>query len=235
MEHDTHARPRLIWLDHARGVAIIAMVVFHFTFDLMYFGLIAPGTVYRPEWRMFESAIAASFLAIAGLSFMLAHGDALRLRSLKKKLLILAVAAAGISGVTYVIFGANMIRFGILHTILVMTVAAILLRRLHWAVLIGAAVAIVALFVFLPSEVPGPAAAQWVIRTTETQFAVDYRPLIPWAAPFLLGMAVKPFIKPSRQNQDGLPWLTWLGQKSLTIYLLHQPILFGMFFIYTWA
>ena len=126
---------RIFWLDHARGIAVVAMVIFHFTFDLMYFGYIAPGTVYRLEWRIFESTIAASFLFIAGFSFMLSHGGSLKFSRLRRKLGLLAMSAAGISCVTYFIFGPNMIRMGILHSILLLSVLAIFLRHLHWGFL----------------------------------------------------------------------------------------------------
>ena len=59
---------RILWMDVARGISILAMITFHFAFDLMYFGLAKSDLIYQPDWRLFERIIASSFLYIAGLS-----------------------------------------------------------------------------------------------------------------------------------------------------------------------
>jgi len=80
---------------------------------------------------------------------------------------------------------------------------------------------------------------QWLIYTTETPNSLDYRPIMPWIAPFILGMAsYKPFqkwgiLKASRTViHRELSILSWLGRNSLILYLLHQPILFAGFFLF---
>ncbi|MDG1936034.1 MAG: heparan-alpha-glucosaminide N-acetyltransferase domain-containing protein, partial [Paracoccaceae bacterium] len=65
---------RCVELDVLRGIAIIAMIIFHFTFDLGYFGVIASDTIYRPNWILFQKFIAGSFIFIAGISLHLCHG-----------------------------------------------------------------------------------------------------------------------------------------------------------------
>ena len=59
---------RILWIDVIRGISILAMITFHFAFDLMYFGFAKPDLIYQPDWRLFERMIAFSFLFIAGLS-----------------------------------------------------------------------------------------------------------------------------------------------------------------------
>ena len=102
-------------------MAILAMVVFHFTFDLMYFGYIKAGTVFQPEWRMFERSIAISFLFLAGLSWQHTHRAGIKWLTVWRRVALLGAAAVGISIVTYFTFGPYMIRFGILHLILGMS------------------------------------------------------------------------------------------------------------------
>jgi uncharacterized membrane protein len=239
VDHMTSKSPhpstiRLYWLDYARGIAVIAMVIFHITFDLMYFGYIPQGTVYRLEWRLFETAIAGSFLFIAGLSFMLAHGIDLRFRALKRKIGLLALAAGGISIVTYFIFGPYMIRMGILHTILLMSVLAIGLRQLHWVILALLSIGILTIYFMTDLPIAAPSWLQWMIVTTKTEFSVDYRPLVPWSAPFLLGMVTFRFISKSPVPNEPIKALSFLGQNSLWIYLAHQPVLFGLFNLFSW-
>ena len=72
------AGPRRIeWLDVARGAALIAMAVYHFTWDLEFFGYVLPGTTGFGAWKLFARCIASSFLFLVGISLVLAgrgHG-----------------------------------------------------------------------------------------------------------------------------------------------------------------
>jgi uncharacterized membrane protein len=54
--------PRLPWLDAARGIALAAMVVYHFSWDLRFFGYISADVAGDLGWRIFARCIAASFL-----------------------------------------------------------------------------------------------------------------------------------------------------------------------------
>ena len=77
---------------------------------------------------------------------------------------------------------------------------------------------------------------------TPTRYpAVDHFPLIPWFGVALLGVALGNWVYPGGQRAFLLPdWsglsvvrgLRFLGRNSLTIYLIHQPILFGLLYLY---
>ena len=181
----THTHSRLIWLDLLRAMAILAMVVFHFTFDLMYFGYIKAGTVFQPEWRMFERSIAISFLFLAGLSWQHIHRAGIKWLTVWRRVALLGVAAAGISIVTYFTFGPYMIRFGILHLILVMSLLSLPLLSLHWAVPLACAAALGSYFIWVDGPVQGSVWWMWIIWTSETTGSVDYRPIMPWGFAFL--------------------------------------------------
>jgi uncharacterized membrane protein len=180
----THTHSRLIWLDLLRAMAILAMVVFHFTFDLMYFGYIKAGTVFQPEWRMFEGSIAISFLFLAGLSWQHIHRAGIKWLTVWRRVALLGVAAAGISIVTYFTFGPYMIRFGILHLILVMSLLSLPLLSLHWAVPLACAAALGSYFIWVDGPVQGSVWWMWIIWTSETAGSVDYRPIMPWGFAF---------------------------------------------------
>ncbi|MES2815322.1 MAG: heparan-alpha-glucosaminide N-acetyltransferase domain-containing protein, partial [Pseudomonadota bacterium] len=64
---------RLPALDIARTLALVCMVIFHFTFDLALFGFIDPGTMSQPIWYYFARMIAGSFLFLSGVSLWMAH------------------------------------------------------------------------------------------------------------------------------------------------------------------
>lgn len=227
---------RIAWIDAARGVAIVAMVVFHFSFDLMYFGYAPAGLVYQLEWRLFETTIASSFLFLAGLSFVLAHGPRVIWAKLIKQLWPILLCAGLISAVTAVLFGQSMIRFGILHSIASLMILGLILRHLSALGLMILAVGIIAGYFWLAPPVSLSALWGGLIYTQNTVFAVDYRPLIPWGAAFVLGMASASFVRaaPKTAHSPSRFWrfLGWAGQNSLLIYMLHQPLLFAGFFLF---
>ena len=71
--------------------------------------------------------------------------------------------------------------------------------------------------------------------------SVDYTPIIPWFGVILLGISAGHVLVPQKGLLVRLPkpWkasspvgvLTFLGRRSLIIYLLHQPLLFGCLYL----
>ena len=80
------ARPRLLALDAARGLALIAMASYHFSWDLEFFGYLAPGTSTQGFLRIYARMIASSFLFLAGFSLVLAQYPKLRLQPFLRRL-----------------------------------------------------------------------------------------------------------------------------------------------------
>ena len=230
---------RILWIDVIRGVSILAMITFHFAFDLMYFGFAKSDLIYQPDWRLFERMIAFSFLFIAGLSLFITHGSLIKWNSFIKRYGVTAICAVLISAVTYVLFNGDMIRFGILHAISVSGLISLLLLRLNAFFLALLAVIIFLINLLIPQPVEGDYFWQWLIYTNETPHSLDYRPIIPWITPFIVGMASYQLFKKWGLLETSntiiyreLSILSWLGRNSLIIYLIHQPILFGGFFLF---
>ncbi|MGL4443112.1 MAG: heparan-alpha-glucosaminide N-acetyltransferase domain-containing protein, partial [Alsobacter sp.] len=74
----TAAAPRIPAIDVARGVAIVAMVIYHLTWDLGHFNFIELQAGEDPAWRMFAKLIAGSFLLLVGIGLVLADRDGLQ-------------------------------------------------------------------------------------------------------------------------------------------------------------
>ena len=229
---------RILWIDVIRGVSILAMITFHFAFDMMYFGFAKSDLIYQPDWRLFERMIAFSFLFIAGLSLSITHEARIKWKSFIRRYGVTAICAVLISSVTYFLFNNDMIRFGILHAISISGLIGLLLLKLNSLSLFLLAVLIFFLNLLIPQPVEGDYFWQWLIYTTETPNSLDYRPILPWMTPFILGMASYQLFKKwglletsNSITHRELLILSWLGKKSLIIYLLHQPILFAGFFL----
>ena len=95
------SRNRIETIDLARGIALVAMAIYHFTWDLEFFGYAEPGLTAAGAWKYFARSIAASFLVLVGISLYLAHRNDIRWASFGKRPMV-AGAALAISIVTYV-------------------------------------------------------------------------------------------------------------------------------------
>ncbi len=216
------------WLDCARGLAVLAMVIYHFTWDLSHFELIQIDINTSPFWRGFARIIAGSFLFLSGISLYYAHSIGIRWPHFIRRLAILSGAAALITLVTWYQFPDSYIFFGILHCLALSSVIALLFLRVYWGItFLVAIVAFAAPFYLNNGLFDEPFLAFIGLRTLPIR-TNDYVPLLPWISPMLLGLLAGQLIG-ERAKQGFLKNLTtlqYLGRYSLIIYLLHQPILF---------
>src|SRR5918998_3698484 len=83
----TAASQRWDAIDVARGIAIAAMIVYHFSWDLSFLELIETNILQIPAWRWFARAIAGSFLMLAGFGLALAHLQGFRRLPFLKRLM----------------------------------------------------------------------------------------------------------------------------------------------------
>jgi len=233
---------RIVAIDLARSAALLGMAVFHFAYDLQMFGHLPRGTVASGGWRAFSILVAGSFLFLAGVSLVLAHGARLRWRAFGRRLARVAGAAALVSAGTYAVFPDRFVYFGILHSIAAASLIGLLfLRAPAGLTLMAACAALVAPHLIATSALPSPW-FDWVGLTPVPRPSVDFEPLLPWLAPFLLGLAAAQAIRrtgvPRRMaatKQSARIWrgLAWPGRHSLIVYLLHQPVLLGLVWLAT--
>lgn len=227
---------RVVPVDLARTAALLAMVVFHFGFDLELFGYLVPGTVTSGAWRLLAVGTASSFLFLAGLGLWLAHGEGIRWGAFWRRFLIVGGAAGLVSLGTYLVFPDAFVFFGILHSIALGSVFALALLRLPVLVLLPLALAVYLAPDYLRAPVFDAPWWWWSGLQTVPLRSVDYEPIFPWFAPMILGVALGRF-----GSESGLwsrlalwrpgAWAHWLslpGRHSLIIYLAHQPILISI-------
>ena len=66
-------------------------------------------------------------------------------------------------------------------------------------------------------------------------YSADYFPLLPWFFLFLMGTALGGWCLENRDSplltKSLPPALTWPGRHSLVIYVLHQPVLYGISYL----
>ena len=228
------ARPaaRIGALDVARGVAVVAMVVYHSAWDLSELRLIPTAVVGDFGWNLFARAIASSFLLLAGLGLALAHGRGIDARKLLRRVAVVAGAALLVTAATWIAFPQAYVFFGILHAMAASSLLAVLFVRLPAALTALAAVAVGALPLLASPAFDAPWLA-FLGLGTRVPLTNDYVPLVPWLAFVLAGLALGRATDPVRWLARDEPRLgvaralAWLGRHSLIIYLAHQPLIYG--------
>jgi len=230
---------RWLALDVARGLAVLAMIVFHLIWDLSHFGY-APATLpWSAPVRIFGHSIAFAFLFIAGVALVLAHRAHMRWPAFWRRFAIIVAAAALVSAGTYVAFPKAFVFFGILHCIAVASLIAIPFLFAPWPVALAGGAFFLGGGEFLASPVFNAAWLQWIGLSTSEPMTQDWRPLFPWAGALLLGVAAAKLPLPVYGERAGVSadpppasgartWLPFLGRHSLLIYLAHQPALFAL-------
>ncbi|MBC7283998.1 MAG: DUF1624 domain-containing protein [Hoeflea sp.] len=226
---------RIEVLDIARGLALFAMASYHFSWDLEQFGYLEPATTTQGLFKIYARSIAASFLFLAGVSLMLAHGAGLRPRAFAKRLAMVGGAAAVITLVTIFATPDSYIYFGILHSIAAASVIGVAFLRLPGLVTVLAGVACLVLPQVYRDAFFNPAWINWIGLYTIPPRSNDFVPLMPWLGPFLFGMgctkiAVKTGVT-ARLAAIGAGThaasraTRFCGRHSLAFYLVHQPVL----------
>jgi uncharacterized membrane protein len=225
------AQKRLHTLDIFRGWAIILMMVFHFSYDLNYFGYISVRLNHEPFWLLFRFVIVSIFLLSVGISLKLAHRKQIYWHKVKKRTFILLGASLIISLVTYFQFPKTWVYFGILHFIVVASLLALpFLSRPRLALGLAVAILLASTLGYLRFHELFSYLQPLIGLPKHTQ---DFVPFFPWFAVILLGMSVVHFKLENKITFNHQNFfhklLAFLGRNALVVYLLHSPILFVLF------
>ena len=242
-KEETAPKPRYALLDELRGLALISMMGYHAMWDLVYmFGLDAPwyGGLAGFLWQQITCCV-----------FVLLSGFCLRLgRHPIRRGLIVFGGGALVTLVTLVAMPADLVLLGVLTflgsaMILTGALRPLLEKLPAWAGLAGS----ILLFVVMREVNSGYLGwGDWVIawlpgalyRNLLTAFlgfpgpgfySTDYFSLMPWLFLFWAGYFLQKMV--GRERMEPLrasvcPPLGWMGRHSLLLYLLHQPVIYGV-------
>ncbi len=214
-------------LDALRGLAIVWMALFHFSFDLSHFGWTAQDVYRDPFWTVQRTVIVSLFLFCAGAGQAVAVAAGQGAPRFWRRWAQVAGCAGLVSLGSGFMFPNSWISFGVLHGIAVM----LLLLRLGLAGLpVVALLALAALAIAAPQLWQHAAFdtrwANWLGLVTHKPITEDYVPVLPWLGVILLGFVVTR-LKPALWTGAAPAPLALLGRWSLSFYMLHQPVLIG--------
>lgn len=244
---EDNLKKRFWEVDSLRGLAVISMIVYHFLFDLTFFGVYNLDIYAWGPW-LFARLTASTFIFLMGLSLTLSSsreelsGNYLH-RDLFKKYFMrgIKIFSLGllITLTTWIFIPQEFIIFGILHFIGISIVLAYpFIKRRYINLILG--IVIILTGIYLETLNFGFSWLMWLGFVPSTLQTVDYFPILPWFGVVLLGIFFGRLLYKNYQRQFKLPDLSsnllvrifsFLGRNSLIIYLIHQPILIVILYI----
>jgi uncharacterized membrane protein len=232
------SKHRIDLLDLLRTLALLGMAAFHFSYDLLMFGLIPSDYAYTNTFYFHARIVAASFIALAGIGLYLAHGAAIRWRSFWRRFSKIVAAAALVSLATRLVVPEAFIYFGILHAIALYSLLGLVTLRLPGPLTALLAAFFVAGSYWLKSPAFDAELLRFIGLSTLPAYTVDFEPIFPWFGAFLAGIVIGQLGQSiglwTSLARIRLPrWTTWAGRHSLPIYLIHQPVLLTLVWAYT--
>ena len=238
-------KTRLHLLDALRGFLMVNMIAYHGMWNLVYlFGVKAGWYAGTPKY-LWQQFICWSFILLSGFCWSMSRNH------LKRGLMVFGGGAA-VSLVTCLVMPENRILFGVLTCIgscmILMVPLAQVLKKLPAKL---GAVSSFALFLLLrncPNGTLGfekliicdlPASlyrnnlSAYLGFPPASFFSTDYFSLIPWIFLFITGFFLYRITTQAGLNEKlfargRVPLLNRIGENSLLIYLLHQPVLYGL-------
>ena len=239
---------RYTLIDMLRGLAVMAMIVYHTMWDLVYVhGLSLGGWGDRPLSRvLFQAAIRWSFVLLSGFCFQMGK------KHLKRGLTVFGGGVI-ITLVTMVVMGDYAIHLGVLTFLgsaMLLTIPADkLFKKISgW---IGLPVCL-ALFLltehmgsgyvgigsfklYLPFDWYANYFTAWLGLPAWSFSSADYVPMLPWIFMFWMGYFAFSIFKKHNWLQAlrcvSFKPLDWVGRYALLIYMLHQPIVYGVLYL----
>ncbi len=237
-------RTRYHLLDSLRGLNLLSMIIYHAVWDLVY--------IFGMDWKWFygtaayvwQQAVCWTFILLSGFCWSMSK------RPLKRGALVL-VASLLLSLVTIMVVPQQKVLFGVLtllgSSMIFMTVADKLFLKIK---------PVLGLFIFcllfaltrnisdrvislgktviyhLPTEWYKNMFTAFLGLPFNGFWSTDYFPFIPWFFLFTSGYFIHKIVKDKLymiSEYKGCEFLNFMGKNSLVIYLLHQPVIYGVF------
>ncbi|MDD2192632.1 MAG: heparan-alpha-glucosaminide N-acetyltransferase [Bacteroidales bacterium] len=238
---------RISWFDELRGLMIINMVFYHLLYDFVnLYDLNLPwfNGIFGELW---QEVISCTFILIAGACSFYSRNN------LKRGLKLLAWAYL-LTLITYLTAPDFLISFGILHlmgfSMLLFIPLQPALERIPVSLKLPLFVMLYLLTIKVSQGYLGfgiykiwKLPAVWYQTDflymlglpSEHFYSSDYFPLLPYFFMFLAGTCLGQLNRlnrlPAMITKGHQPFLAFVGKHSLTIYLLHQPVLLAILWL----
>ena len=239
-------------LDGIRGATLISMIAYHAAWDLVYIAGVGWPWYHTQGAYYWQQSICWTFILLSGFCMNLSFHK-------WKRGLVVSGGGLLVTAVTLVFMYEDRVIFGVLTFLgCAMLLTALLerwLKKVHAVIGFAASAYLFYLFREVNSGflqiLPGMTAAlpetlyrglpATFLGFTESGFySTDYFSLLPWIFLFWCGFYLGILLqKDGTMNSRIMMWnvkpLSFLGRNSLLVYLLHQPVLYMLVVLGTYA
>ena len=242
-------KKRFIELDLLRGLAITLMIFGHVLWDLDYFGLVPINNVL---YSALQKIVPPMFFTIIGLSIIVGRKKnklsikeekQYNLKLIKRGLKIFNLGML-LTIATIILIPDRPVYFGVLHCIGLTIILSIPFTKIkHYNLMFS--VFFISLGIIVSQfTITNPNILQLSLGLHQADVwshTVDYFPLLPWFGVTLLGIAIGNLLYDGEERRFKMPDISrfmpakifsWIGQHSLEIYLVHQPVIAGFLYIF---
>jgi len=240
------SRNRYWEIDLLRGVAVLAMITYHAIFDLTSRDIIQVD-LYSPGLEWLASFTAGTFFVIVGVSLYISYSKTrtsvkdsfVRFKKYAVRAGKLMLWGGLITVITIFLYSDAPILFGALHFIGASILLGYVLLELtdragplpHVLVFTIIAAGTFILQPYVRSVDVSNLSLVWLGAPPPTFQSLDYFPLVPWFGFISLGVLSGIVLYPRGERLIELAdrsnlFTEVIGQNSLTIYLIHQPLLY---------
>ena len=236
-------------IDIIRGLAIIIMIFAHVFWDLNHFGIYS---LNSSIYSIFARVIPFVFFLLVGVSLMISYKKKPLSSDQEKKyykhLIFRGLKIIGFGMVltlfSLVFVPEKPVYFGVLHCIGLSIVLCIPFLKITKYALFFSFPTIIAGCLINQINFQNPNLLLFIVGFQPARvfhYTVDYFPILPWFGAVLLGMSVGDFIYCGNKRRFRLPDLSvykpaklfsWCGKHSLGLYLLHQPVIGGILYLF---
>jgi len=238
-------RKRLHLLDGIRGIVLISMIAYHFSWNMVY--------LYGARWAWYRSNAAYIWQQSICWTFILLSGFCWSMgRNHLKRGLIVFGGGVLVTAVTLLVMPQNRVVFGVLTLIgsamLLLIPLEKFLRKIPTEIGFCTSFILFLLFrninrgylgferinlIALPNSWYRNLFTTYLGMPSADFYSTDYFSLLPWFFLFVTGyylyrICEKYSVLQWKTLQKKLPFVDFLGKNSLLVYLLHQPVLYGV-------
>ncbi|MCR4789368.1 MAG: DUF1624 domain-containing protein [Lachnospiraceae bacterium] len=241
---------RLRLIDTLRGITIVSMIAFHACWDMMWFNLgVTEKFLYSRPAYIWQQSICWSFILISGFCFSYGHKNVIRgLYVLGGGILITAITlfvipdAADIFGVLFLLGSSILLTVPIDRALSgkdklypVLFVVSLILFFVTRNVNIGTFGFEGLSFGHFPESLYHGYFMTYLGFKDPGFVSSDYFSLIPWFFLFETGYFANKMLKGKEKNipafYKGIRPFELPGRHSFIIYMLHQVVLYGVFYL----
>lgn len=242
---------RICMLDELRGIAVIAMILYHAIYSMAFIG----NFPFAYNWLLavlpYQPLIPITFISICGIFSSFSRNN------LKNGIKLFSIAIV-ITIVTAVVIPSNLIVFGILHFLGCGLIIVALLKTLLDKVSSTKVTAIIIIacivaygvcfnipkghigvypnfYILLPQSLYSCYPLSILGFPSKDFYSADYFPIFPHILLFIagvfLGKLINKILLPDFAYKNHSKILGFIGKHALVIYIAHQPLIIGFIYV----